>query len=199
MKAFRYFLLSTTIVIFLLVVLGNVVRVSDSAQACPDWPTCYGQFAWPGAMEARLQLLHRGLAALSALMLAISAIWAMRRRAAPVIRLPLTAGVGLMFIEIFLGAGLVLAANPMSLAAIHLALALGVLVLAVAATTAAYGLYPVQSADDHLPVIYGDETGDQKPTVRPWRSRLSFESFPMNSLTSVCQRTSICGCPRTFS
>ena len=43
MKAFRYFLLSTTIVIFLLVVLGNVVRVSDSAQACPDWPTCYGQ------------------------------------------------------------------------------------------------------------------------------------------------------------
>ena len=29
MKAFRYFLLSTTIVIFLLVVLGNVVRVSE--------------------------------------------------------------------------------------------------------------------------------------------------------------------------
>ncbi len=47
MKAFRYFLLATTIVIFLLVVLGNVVRVSDAAQACPDWPTCFGQFAWP--------------------------------------------------------------------------------------------------------------------------------------------------------
>ena len=47
MKNFRYFLLATTMVIFLLVVMGNVVRVSDAAKACPDWPTCFGQFSFP--------------------------------------------------------------------------------------------------------------------------------------------------------
>ncbi len=88
MKAFRYFLLATTIVIFLLVVLGNVVRVSDAAQACPDWPTCFGQFAWPVETQARLQVLHRALAALAALLVTISAVWAARRQAARIIVRP---------------------------------------------------------------------------------------------------------------
>ena len=147
MKTFRYFLLMTTIVIFLLVVVGNVVRVSDSAQACPDWPTCFGQFNWPVETQARLQVLHRVMAALAALLITISAVWAQRRRAEHIILLPLMTGVGLMAIEIFLGAGLVLAANPLSLAGIHLTLALGVLGLAVTATTAAYGLTPVRIAN----------------------------------------------------
>jgi protoheme IX farnesyltransferase len=183
MKTFRYFLFATTIVIFLLVVLGNVVRVSDSAQACPDWPTCFGQFAWPVETQARLQVLHRALAALAALMLTISAGWAIRRRAARIILWPLSAGVVLMVVEVFLGAGLVLAVNPLSLAGIHLALALGVLGLAVTATTAAYGLDPAQSAKENLPAAYGDETVDDSLLqVQPWRSRLSFRS-PFARLT----------------
>ena len=36
MKSFKYFLFATLIVTFLLVVFGNVVRVSDAALACPD-------------------------------------------------------------------------------------------------------------------------------------------------------------------
>ena len=177
MKTFRYFLLMTTIVIFLLVVVGNVVRVSDSAQACPDWPTCFGQFNWPVETQARLQVLHRVMAALAALLITISAVWAQRRRAEHIILLPLMTGVGLMAIEIFLGAGLVLAANPLSLAGIHLTLALGVLGLAVTATTAAYGLTPVRIANYRLPATNGEDTvEDAIPQAQPWHSRLQFHS-----------------------
>ncbi len=177
MKAFRYFLLATTIVIFLLVVLGNVVRVSDAAQACPDWPTCFGQFAWPVETLARLQVLHRALAALAALFVTISAIWATRRRAARIIVMTLSVGAGLMGIEIFLGAGLALAAYPLSLAGIHLALALGVLGLAVSATTAAYGLVPAQiAADQPGATETASAMGENFPPARPWGSRLNFRS-----------------------
>ncbi len=177
MKAFRYFLLATTIVIFLLVVLGNVVRVSDAAQACPDWPTCFGQFAWPVQTEARLQVLHRALAALAALLVTISAGWAVRRKAARIIVTTLSVGAGLMAIEIFLGAGLALAAYPLSLAGIHLALALGVLGLAVTATTAAYGLVPAQAAAVRPGLAdAGDASSENIPLARPWGSRFSFRS-----------------------
>ncbi len=69
-----------------------------------------------------------------------------------------------MAIEIFLGAGLALAAYPLSLAGIHLALALGVLGLAVSATTAAYGLYPAQLA--------ADQPGADRTPVR-WSENIS--------------------------
>ena len=177
MKTFRYFLFSTTIVIFLLVVVGNVVRVSDAAQACPDWPTCFGQFSWPVETQARLQVLHRGMAGLAALLIAIAAVWAFRRRAERIIGLPLTVGVGLMAIEILLGAGFVLVANPLSLAGIHLALALIVLGLAVTATTAAYGLYPAQTRPNQPAATYADAmAADRIPVSHPWHSRLRFQS-----------------------
>ncbi len=187
MKTFRYFLLATSVVIFMLVVAGNVVRVSDSAQGCPDWPTCFGQFGWPAADQARLQVLHRGLAALAGLMVAISAWWAYRLHAARIILLPMAGGVGLMAIEIGLGAGLALAANPLPLAGTHLVLALGVLGLAVGATTAAYGLYPAQSANSFAPPAYGDDAvEDELPHAQPWRSRLIFRSpFARLSLTAA--------------
>ena len=34
------------------IVFGAFVRLSNAGLSCPDWPTCYGRAAWPGAPDA---------------------------------------------------------------------------------------------------------------------------------------------------
>jgi len=34
--------LAATVIVF-----GAFVRLSHAGLSCPDWPTCYGQAAWP--------------------------------------------------------------------------------------------------------------------------------------------------------
>jgi protoheme IX farnesyltransferase len=150
-KIFRYFLLATTIVIFLLVVMGNVVRVSNASLACPDWPTCFGQFSFPENSLAQLQVIHRGLAGLATLMVAVAAAWAARRHTRRIILLPLAAAVPMMMIQVVLGAGLVAVQAPAVLGALHLGLALAVLALASMATTAVYGQDVASSPQVVLP------------------------------------------------
>ena len=140
MKAFKYFLMATAVVTFLLVVMGNVVRVSDAAFACPDWPTCYGQYTFPADTQAQLQVLHRGLAALSGLMVLAAAVWAKRRQAAGLVWGALAAALPLMAVEILSGGGFIQFGAAAALAGLHLGLALAVLGLVTLAATAAYGL-----------------------------------------------------------
>lgn len=82
----------------IVVVFGAYVRLSDAGLGCPDWPTCYGQAAWPShgeqisAANARFERpvqvpkawkeqVHRHLAAtLGALVLALAALASRRRR-----------------------------------------------------------------------------------------------------------------------
>lgn len=33
--------------VFVVIVLGAFVRLSDAGLGCPDWPTCYGKATWP--------------------------------------------------------------------------------------------------------------------------------------------------------
>src|SRR5688572_27616799 len=79
------------------IVFGAFVRLSNAGLSCPDWPTCYGQAAWPTAVDeatghaateiravephkAWREQLHRHLAAGLGLLVLALALLAARRR-----------------------------------------------------------------------------------------------------------------------
>ena len=81
----------------LVIALGAFTRLSNAGLSCPDWPTCYGQAAWPTegheieaanarfdrAVEvdkAKLEQVHRHLAASLGTLSLLLALIAVRKR-----------------------------------------------------------------------------------------------------------------------
>ena len=127
---FRYLLLATAILAFSLVLLGVIVRVTDSSSACPDWPTCSGAWTAPIGSPASLPFLHRVIAAMTGIgMLAsLGYAWLRYRKMAWIVR-PLAIASGLMAIQVLVGRLILLQQDMPGLSAIHFSLALGVLAL----------------------------------------------------------------------
>ncbi len=147
-RGFRGIVLAAAIVTFLLMIAGNAVHVGEAARACPDWPTCYGQWGLPQSVinsapdlnALYLQYAHRALALLSFLLTAAAAVWAfLRFRAARWVWVPLSLASVLMLVEAFLGGNVVI--NALSgasslLSPLHMGFALAALGLVVAAAVA---------------------------------------------------------------
>ena len=125
---FRYLLLATAILAFVLVLLGVIVRVTDSSSACPDWPTCSGGWIAPIGSPAFLRFLHRVIVAMTGIGMLASLVYAWRhyRKMAWVVR-PLAIASGLMAIQVIMGRLDLLQEDLPGLSAIHFSLALGVL------------------------------------------------------------------------
>ena len=144
-KRFLALVLAAAVTTFLLMVAGNAVRVMDAAQACPDWPTCYGQFRLPAGVSLAeplgVQYAHRAFALLAGLLTAAAAVWAaLRYRSALWVFRPLAGAAALMLLESALGGQVVLAGSAPGWAPLHMALALAALALVTTALVALFYL-----------------------------------------------------------
>lgn len=114
-------------------VLGGMVSTNHAGLACPDWPTCQGQWFPPLEGLVGLQMMHRYGAYL---LIGVLLVAALRARTAPdaLVRAAgsrvLLLGVG----QVVLGICNVLLGVPVWLSALHLANAAAMLALLVVAT-----------------------------------------------------------------
>ena len=143
----RTLVLSAAISTFLLMVVGNAVRVGNAAQGCPDWPLCYGQWTLTESLVTSvvdpnalyLQYAHRILAVISTLLALASAVWAgLRYRAKRWVFAPLAVAALLMLGEGLLGGGLVEPRPDPFLSAVHMGMALASLGLMVTVVVVAF-------------------------------------------------------------
>jgi len=124
-KIFLYLVLATALFTFMLIVIGIVLRVTDTASGCPNWPTCYGEWGAGVRTGAIIPYLHRVVALISGLLLALSTAWSVwRYRQHTWISLPLVGALLVMLLQFTLGGLIVLQDFSRYLSVVHLGLAL---------------------------------------------------------------------------
>ena len=124
---------AASVAIWAQAVLGGMVSTNHASLACPDWPTCYGE--WFPALTGLvgLQMAHRYCAYLLVALL-LTVAW--RSRRAPdlaVRRIGAWLGV-LVLLQATVGVVNVLLSIPVWVSALHLGLASVMLALAIAGT-----------------------------------------------------------------
>ena len=127
-QLFRNLILAAAILVYILIVIGGIVRVTESGGACPDWPTCFGQWTPPVGQSAVIDYLHRLVTILVAPLILGGTLmaWKRDRRQAGINR-PLFAASALLFAQIVLGALISVGALPIErswISAVHLGLSL---------------------------------------------------------------------------
>jgi protoheme IX farnesyltransferase len=126
---------ATVAAAFLLVVLGVVVRATDSGLACPHWPGCFENQFLPGldaGFQVWIEWLHRTVAALIGLLiLGLAAIAVIDHRGQRSILLPSLAAVLLVGFQAWLGARTVQLGNTGESVTAHLAAAMALVGLLV--------------------------------------------------------------------
>lgn len=142
---FRRALIAAALITFLLVMAGYLIRFDGAENACPDWPTCYGQWGIPASLAAQLEMAHRILAGLTAATILALTIWAFfGSKSQSTVRYLLAGALVGVIAESVLASGLFPQIAPLWAGNIHLALAL--LTMALVTSAAVVGSLPPKTA-----------------------------------------------------
>ena len=132
--------LVTVICVFLLIILGSVVRVTDSGLGCPDWPLCYGKILPPLEMTAIIEYAHRFVASVIVgplIILTAALTWISFRKQLWLV-VPATISIVLLIVQALLGAVTVIRELPGEIVASHLAVSQLLLATLILVTVVAY-------------------------------------------------------------
>jgi len=125
---FQRLCLLTGFVVFGLIVLGGVVRATDSGLGCPDWPRCHGSFIPKWEKHTLIEYSHRLVASVAGFLVLGIAVWAWRSyRRTPAVLLPAALMLALIVVQAGLGGAAVLNDLPPEIVVIHLGMALTIL------------------------------------------------------------------------
>jgi heme A synthase len=131
-------LLVTSVVTYLLIVMGSVVCMTGSGLGCPDWPMCYGKIIPPVDMGAIIETTHRFLAALTSPLIVAAAVVGWRKhRSIRWLSRPPAIAVALVLAVVVFGAFAVLTGLPPVIAAVDVGCALMVLALVLTTSVVA--------------------------------------------------------------
>src|SRR5205085_6900747 len=155
--AFRRLAVGTAVATFLLIVLGGVVRVSDSGLGCGaggsgtrGWPLCRGDLIPGFSLHTGIEYAHRAVASIVVVEMIVLAVWAWRRyRDHRWLVRATVVGVVLIIAQALLGAATVEQSLEEPLVAAHLGLAMllfGVALFVVRASRADTGGAPAVDA-----------------------------------------------------
>lgn len=113
----------TVVVIFLLLVWGNIVAGLKAGLACPDWPLCHGKVLPPFRWDIYVEFSHRVIGAIASILLVVLSYKRFREypRSAKVIPV-LT--VLLLIFQVALGGIVVLMKLPADITTVHFAIAI---------------------------------------------------------------------------
>src|SRR3989338_438350 len=118
--------------VFIQIVLGGYVGASHAGLACPDFPTCLGEWIPPLSSElVAIHFFHRLIAYLLLVWIGISYIVASKTISTPQFQNALAALLGLVIFQIVLGVTNVLASLPTIIRVAHLGVSTMILAMAV--------------------------------------------------------------------
>ena len=134
MNRFAKLAVAASIATYVLIVVGGLVRATDSGLGCPDWPACFGKWVPPAELHAWIEHSHRLVAALAVgpLVAAVGLItlFTARRHDRVLLAAALVTGA-LVILQALLGGQVVIQQLRAELVTAHLAMALTVLALTI--------------------------------------------------------------------